>query len=385
MQPVQSDSEYHGFQRRQNLLWIALLVFVLLMVGGVFLVAYQFMRSGGKNMGDVSSAVVIPVAHALPSLYTGGAAIRGDYFLISELSVADKRFRVFKVYYAPFSKEEIFAAPWRDNAAIPVVAEYGENLAVFFDSGYHILLTREGKTVPLSNSFFVPADPHFTIAPDGATMVYFKQFSSVGTMSLTIRDLKKNEDIFGWPINASASEACTFSGWSADGTKAYCTRIKSGTVTVGAIDVKQHSYAAIATVFGVHAAQFYPAHALLVAADVRGIFAVDTNTKKRRDVLAFSDEPITSIFLASDKSKILFTAHDVVHAVNLDGSDHQEIKQVKGIVSPGPDGRSALFEAAEEGGEWHYFIMDIDGSNRRGLYGATRDIAHTQFIGWFSK
>lgn len=383
-QPAQSDPEYHSFQKRQSFLWVVLLAVVLLIAGIVFFIAYQFMRGGGKGISDVSSSVVTPVARALPSLLGGETETAGDYFLVSEASLRDKRFRIFKVYYTSFSKEEIFAAPWRDKAATPVVTEYGENIAVFFDPGYSVLLTRDGKTAPSSNSFFVPQGPHFTISPDGKKMVYFKQLSSVGTMSLMIRDLEKDEDVFAWPISSPASEMCDFGGWSADGTKAYCTRVKNGKAVVGAVDIKQYTYATVASV-SARVARFYPAHALLVAADKSSIFTFDTNTKERKEVLALSTETVENVFLTSDASQIVFTANSKAYAVNRDGSNRQEIKNTNRVISLGSNEAYNIFEVMEADGGSYYIVMDIAGSKRKELYGMTKDIAYTQFIGWFSK
>lgn len=383
-QPAQSDPEYYSFQKRQSFLWVALLAVVALIAGAVFLVAYQFMRGGGGN-GSTPSVVVMPAVNILSSIAQEGAAVRGDYFLIGEVSSTDKRFRIFKTYYAPFSKEEIFAIPWRDSAAAPAVVEYGENLAVFFDAGRSILLTREGKTAPLSNSFFMPSDSHFTISPDGKKMVYFKQFSSLGTMSLTIRDLEKNEDVFGWPINSSASGACDFNGWSADGEKAYCTSVKNGKAVVKAFDVRRYSYAAVASFSGVRAVRFYPAYALLVAADKQSIFTFDITTKEKKEVLALEGESVESVFLAPDKSTIVFVAGGAVHAVGFDGFGRKEVKSaVARVFSLLPDGARALVEASEDGGP-HYGIIGINDKSHTELGGITKDIVHTQFIGWFSK
>jgi len=382
-QPAQSDPEYHSFQKRQSFLWIVLLGIVVLIASMVFFVAYQFMQGGGNDTSDVSSSVIMPVARVVSSLIGEKAETKGDYFLVSEASSRDKRFRIFKVYYSLFSKEEIFSAPWRDKAATPVVTEYGENLAVFFDQGYTILLTREGKTVPLSNSFFVPQDPHFAISPDGKKMVYFKQFSSLGTMSLTVRDLEKNEDVFGWPIGSPASEVCDFTGWSPDGTKVYCTRVKNGKAVVGAVDVVHNAYAVIASV-SARVARFYPAQALLVAADKQSIFMFDSTTKEKKEVLALAGKTVESIFLAPDRSKIVFAAGGVMHAVGLDGAGKKEIDHATRILSLLPDGAHALVEVSEDGGA-HYAIIGIDEKSHRELSGITTDIAYIQFIGWFSK
>lgn len=380
-EPAQSDHEYHNFQKRQSFLWVALLVVVILIAGVVFFVTYQFMRSDGN--GNTPSVVVVPAMNAVSSGAQGESVSRGDYFLVSETSLIDKRLRIFKVYYAPFSKEEIFAIPWRDTAVVPVVAEYGENFAVFLDAGRSILVTREGKSVPLSNSFFVPEDPHFSISPDGKKMVYFKQFSSLGTKSLTIRDLEKNEDVFGWPLNSPASEVCDFNGWSADGEKTYCTSVKNGKAVVKAIDVRRFSYAVVASFSGVRDARFYPAHALLVAADKQSIFTFDSATKEKMDVLALAGESVKSVFLAPDKSKIAFVAGDAVYTVGLDGGDKKEIDHATRILSLLPDGMRALVEVSEDGGS-HYAIIGIDEKSHTELGGITKDIVHTQFIGWFS-
>ncbi len=382
-QSVQSDPEYHSFQRRQSFLWVALLAVVLLIAGVMFFVAYQFMRGGDGRGAGMSSAAVMPAVNALSSIVRGEVVSQGDYFLIGEVSSTDKRFRIFKFYYAPFLKEEIFAIPWRESAAIPIVAEYGENLAVFLDFGRSMLLTPEGKTVPLSNSFFVPEDSHFSISPDGKKMVYFKQFSSLGTKSLTIRDLEKGEDVFAWPIHSPASESCDFNGWSADGEKAYCMSVKNGKAVVRAFDVRRYSYAAVASFSGVRDARFYPAHALLVAVDKQSIFTFDSATKQKKEVLALAGEPVESVFLTSDKSKIVFAAGDAVYAVGLDGSGRKEIDHATRILSLLPDGTRALAEASEDGGS-HYAVIGIYEKSHAELGGITKDIVHTQFIGWFS-
>ena len=379
---AQSDPEYHSFQKRQSFLWIVLLGVVVLIAGVVFFVTYQFMRDGGS--GTMPSAVVVPAMNAVSSSTQKDVVSRGDYFLVSEASSTDKRLRIFKVYYAPFSKEEIFAIPWRGGAVAPAVAEYGENFAVFLDAGRSVLLTREGKSVPNSNSFFVPEDPHFSMSPDGKKMVYFKQFSSLGTKSLTIRDLEKNEDVFGWPLNSPASETCDFSGWSADGEKTYCTSVKNSKAVVKAFDVRRNSYAVSASFSGVRDARFYPAHALLVAVDKQSIFTFDSITKEKKDVLALAGETVKSVFLAPDKSKIAFTAGGAMHAVGLDGSGRKEVTSaVTRIFSLLPDGARALIEASDDGGP-HYGIIGIDDKSHAELGGITPDITHIQFIGWFS-
>ena len=149
-----------AFKNGNLFLWIALLGVVVLIAGIVLLVTYQFMRDGGS--GAMPSAVVVPAMNAVSSSTQKDVVSRGDYFLVSEASSTDKRLRIFKVYYAPFSKEEIFAIPWRGGTATPVITEYGENFAVFLDAGRSVLLTREGKGVLNSNSFSyrkIPTSP----------------------------------------------------------------------------------------------------------------------------------------------------------------------------------------------------------------------------------
>ncbi|MCR4322549.1 MAG: hypothetical protein NUV61_00475 [Candidatus Azambacteria bacterium] len=383
-QPVQSDHEYHSsLKRRQSFLWIALLVVVLFIAGVVFLGAYQFIGSDSSSGGGPST-VVAPAVKAVSSVARGEATPRGEYFLIGEVSSTDKRLKIFKVYYAPFSKEEVFSIPWRKSEATPTIVEYGENFAVFLDSGQSILITRDGGSVPLANSFFVPQDPRFTISPDGKKMLYFKQFSSLGTRILTIRDLEKNEDVFAWPISSPASEACDFNGWSVDGAKAYCTSIKNGKALVRAIDVQRYSYATVASFSGVRAGQFYPLHELFVAADATSIFTFNITTKERTDILALPGEKVSSVLLTADKSKVVFASDGDVYAVQLDGSNRKSIEHATRIVSLVPDTHSVLVEVSEEG-ESHYAIIDIDKESHRELNGITKDITHTQLIGWFSK
>lgn len=383
-QPAQSDPEYHiSLQRRQSFLWVVLLAVVLVIAGIVFFIAYQFISSENGGSGSVVSPATTPAGTAVSSTVRGEVFSQGDHFLMSEVSLTDKRFRIFKIYHEPFSKEEIFALPWRDTARAPVVVRYKEDLAVFLDSGQSILLTPTGKTVPLSNSLFVPEDSHFSISPDGKKMVYFKQFSSLGTKSLTVRDLEKNEDVFGWPINSPASEACDFNGWSADGEKTYCTSIKNGRVVVRVFDVRRYSYATVASFSGVRDARFYPEHGLLVAADKQGIFTFDSITKEKREVLALANEPAQSVFLTPDKAKIVFFADDDVFVMGLDGSDKKEIDYASRILSLLPDGTRALVEVLEDGGA-HYAIIGIDEHSHRELSGITKDTVHAQFIGWFS-
>lgn len=384
-QPVQSDPEYHtSLQRRQSFLWLVLLTVVLFIAGVVFFIAYQFISSENGGSGSVvSPAPVMPAGTAVSSTVRGGVVSRGDHFLMSEVSLTDKRFRIFKIYHEPFLKEEIFALPWRDTAKAPVVAKYQENLAVFLDSGQSILLTPEGRTVSLSNSLFVPEDPHFSISPDGKKMVYFKQLSSLGTKSLTVRDLEKNEDVFGWPINSPASEVCDFNGWSADGEKTYCTSIKNGRVMVRAFDVRRYSHATVASFSGVRDARFYPEHGLLVVADKQSIFTFNSITKEKREVLALADEPAESVFLTPDKEKIVFSADDEVFVVGLDGGGKKEIDHANRILSLLPDGTRALVKVIEDDGA-HYAIIGIDEHSHRELSGITKDTVHAQFIGWFS-
>lgn len=382
-EPAQSDHEYHTFQKRQSFLWVALFGVIVIIAGVVLIVAYQFMSEGAGSNNLIP--LVAPTMNAVSSGAQKEDVSSGDYFLVSETSLTDKRLRIFKVYYEPFSKEEIFAIPWRDTAIVPVVAEYGENFAIFLEAGRSVLVTREGRNVPLSNSFFVPEDPHFSISPDGKKMVYFKQFSSLGTKSLTIRDLEKNEDVFGWPINSPASEVCDFNGWSAEGEKVYCTSIKNSKAVVKAIDVRRYSYAVVASLSSVRDARFYPAHELLVGADKESIFTLHTATKKKEEVLALSGELVKSVFLAPDKSKIAFVADEIMYAIGLDGSGRKEVKgAITRIFSLSPDSTRALVEESEDIGP-HYGIIGLDDRSHGELGGITPDIAHIQFIGWFSQ
>ena len=102
-QTVQSDPEYHSFQKRQSFLWIALLGVVVLIAGIVLLVAYQFMRDGGS--GAMPSAVVVPAMNAVSSSTQKDVVSRGDYFLVSEASSTDKRLRILKFTTRHFQKK----------------------------------------------------------------------------------------------------------------------------------------------------------------------------------------------------------------------------------------------------------------------------------------
>lgn len=246
LQRAHAKEAYQSAARRQVFIFLFSMLFGLLVVGGVFFVAYQVIRSGGVRGGEnsVSAPLMTPLAQ-YGSIAEEKQESAEDIFIFGELSSLDNTYRVYKVRVFPFSKEEIFSFPWSDAAVLPEITAHASYLAVFFAPENGIMVDADGKPVPERALAFRPPSAHFTISPDGARMLYFKYFSSLGTAGLFVRDMKKNEDVFAWPVGSPPSRVCEFTGWSPDNTKAYCALTAQLSAETRVYDVKNFSWKTI--------------------------------------------------------------------------------------------------------------------------------------------
>lgn len=383
----QHPPEYHELKKRQSFVWV-FLVLVVLMIGGILaFVAYGFM-SGGSGMVTTQTPVTVtpaPAKNGITSVATKKSV--GTYFLTGELFASEKKFRIYKVYYPTFSKEEFFSIPWRNTAVSPAVAQYGEYIGVFSDPGAGIFIDKNGRVSSVNDGSFFPPYTHFSVSSDGKKMVYFRYLSSVGTTSLTVRDLEKNEDLYGWAVGSSASEPCEFRGWSTDGVKAYCVSVRRGTATLKTIDTNRYVIATVASVSGARSAEYYPERTTLVVAGRDGIVLYDISKGTKR-IISDSPEAKAAMhaILAGDGKTIVFTANNIVHVVDVETKDQRPVHEGV-LVSISPDSQRILFreEIDEVMAGDRYSMMLLDGGDYRNLHTVMNTVTLSQFLGWFSE
>lgn len=383
----QHPPEYHELKKRQGFVWVFLSL-VILMIGGLLAFVMYGIMGGGNAVTTTSTPITVtpaPAKNGTTSVTTKKSV--GTYFLTGELFASEKKFRIYKVYYPTFSKEEFFSIPWRNTAITPAVAQYGEYIGVFSDPGTGIFIDKNGRVASVNDGSFFPPYAHFSVSPDGKKMVYFRYLSSVGTTSLTVRDLEKNEDLYGWPVGSSASETCEFRGWSTDGSKAYCVSVRRGTATLKTIDINRYVIATVASVSGARSAEYYPDRTMLVVAGRDGISLSDISTGTKR-IMSSSTEAKEAInaMLAGDGKAIVFTANNIVHVFNMETGEQRPVHEGV-LVSISPDSRHILFreEIDEVMVGDHFSMMLLDGGDHQNLHTVMNTVTLSQFLGWFSE
>lgn len=357
------------------------------MIGGILaFVAYGFMSGGGGSITTTAPVMVTP-APTKNGVVVAQKKRSPTYFLTGELFSGEKKFRIYKVYYPIFSKEEFFAIPWRNTAITPAVAQYNNYIAVFSDPGTGIFIGKDGKVASVNDATFFPPYVYFSISPDGKKMAYFRYLSSLGTTSLTVRDMEKNEDAYGWAVGSSASEPCEFRGWSADGAKAYCMSVRRGTATLKTIDVNRYVVATVASVSGARSAEYYNDLTMLVVAGRDGISLYDIATGAKRIAVDSPEaKAATNAMFAGGGKTIVFTANNIVYVADAVTGVQRPMHEGV-LVGISPDSQSILFrEDVDEVmvGD-HYSTMLIDGGNHRNFHTIMNNVSLSQFLGWFSE
>lgn len=382
----QHPPEYHELKRRQGFIWVFLALVVLLIGGILALLAYSFMTGGG-SVTTTSPPVVVTPAPAKSNGIAVQKKSTGTYFLMGELFPVEKKYRISKVYYPSFSKEEFFAVPWRNTAITPAVAHYGDYIAVFSDPGTGIFIGKDGKVASVNDTMFFPPYIYFSLSPDGKKMAYFRYLSSLGTTSLTVRDIGKNEDAFGWPVGSSASEPCKFRGWTKDGAKAYCLSMRRGAATLKTIDVNRYAVATVMTVPGVRDAEYYADSDILVTAERDGIVIREVAVGKRTIIVDSPESKAAeNVMLTPDGKTIAFTVNDVVYSADV-ASGVQQRTHDGVLVGITPDSQRVLLRDPADAfvnGD-HYSMAAFDGSGHQSLHTVMNIVSLSQFLGWFSE
>ncbi len=388
--PEQShDAMYDKFKKRQVFVWSFLIFMTVIAVIFLLYISYQIMKS--RNDGG-SSASITPLVTPLTRVPSSLEKPRDNNFLLyAQFAPEDARYKLYKVYYAAYAREEIFSFPWSDASSNPSFAPYGGAIAVFPDINKGFLISREGKTI--STNEFMPPDRYFSVSPDNKRMFYFKYLSSIGTTALTLRDMEKSRDVFSWPVSSPASQICDFAGWSADSTKAYCVSRKGDVAVVKAFDAQSRSFSVVLSQRGVADASYYPEKNMLLVASPDAVFIVDAVTKERRVLAAMEPgSAAENARLAPDGSRVLFTVArgdgasrgTEVYSVALDGSDKQAVTRGNNarLVSVAHNSKSIILESVDVSDKRiaHYIVAGIDGSAPVEVYSGDSD---TQFIGWF--
>lgn len=380
------------FKRKQTVIAVFLILFVLITTGFLLYFAYDLMGGGNSIINNTAGKkpLLMPVSNV--SLANTEKKPVGDYILYGEFSNQDKKYKIFKAYYKGLVKEEIFSFNWGDLISQPALTVYKKHLAIFPSINGGFFINYDGRIA--NTDEFIPPSRYFSISPDGKKMFYFKYFSSLGNTMLVLRDLEKNQDVYTWPLNSQASETCDFAGWSLDEIKAYCLLKKGTLAKVEAFDSKNHSAAAIASADNAADAKYYPDLSLFIAASGNAISIYNTGTNEKKQIISAPENmAIKNIFLIPDGSRVLYTAvsaDDAVHGIysaNIDGSDQKELKSAGNadLISISPDSRSMLFQIFDPSDRKieRNFIGGINGENVAELYIADADVFSPQFIGWF--
>ena len=393
IQEVPQGENYEKLQKRQIVVWSFLIFMMLASVSALLYISYQVMQ--GKDKGGSLSASDAPVITPMSKTVKGSVLSRDDrYFLYGQFSPQESKYRLYKIYYGTFAKEEIFSFLWHDSSSQPSFAFYGNDIAVFPDVNKGFLISKEGKMV-ISPKDFIPPDAHFSISPDRKKMFYFTYLSSVGTTSLTLRDLEKGKDIFKWPVSSSASQICDFAGWSGDGTKAYCLAKSNGVATLKSFDAVSHAVNTVTSKRGIIDAAYHLQSQILLTVSRNTVSLYNQAGNAWKDVVsAPQDSSFENAFLIPDGSGVLYTQHRTnnivsdkkIYFVALDGSGQREI-QTSGsaqLVAVSPDSQMALFESFDKTTKFveHYSVARIDGASGADLYLTGAPISGTQFIGW---
>lgn len=383
------------FKIKQIIIAVFLLLFVLTTTGFLLYFSYGLMKDGNSNenvmMGN--SPIKMPVLN-LSKIASLEKHSDQDHFLYGEFSAEDGKYKLYKVHYKEFSKEEIFSFLWSDTNSQPAIAVHQEHIAVFPTVGGGFFIHHDGRIAEADE--FIPPLRYFSISPDGKMMLYFKYLSSLGNPMLVLRDLIKNQDVHSWPLNSSASEICDFVGWSPDETEAYCLYKKNNTAKVKKFNIKTHQYSVIASADDVIDAKYYPEHSIFLIGAQDGVMMINTaNNEKSRIVSAPENTTVKNVFLAPDGRRVLYTATlvgdiiygDKIYSVNIDGNDQKELMkgQNANLISLSPNAKDILFESPDKNNHKieHYFIADVISEHTAELYMTNVNMLDTQFIGWF--
>jgi len=396
MIPTQEQSELSSqFKKKQILIWGFLFLFILATTGSIFYLAYRIMKEKGSGQAvEVKqSAIRIPVS-SKPSV-SPEEKPNGNYFIYGEFSSQDKKYKIFNVHYRESIKEEMYSFPWNDSDKIPGLAAHDERVAIFPSAESAFLIRHDGK-LAITNEF-IPPSKYFTVSPDGKKMFYFKFMSSLGNPMLILRDLEKDVDIYTWPLNSPASEVCDFSGWSADGAKAYCLTRQGSVASLKTFDAQKRSYAMAKTVRDAADAKYYPEHSVLLSAVNNKISSYNLNTGEENTVAVTPENTaIKNVFLAPDGSLVFYTLITInngayknrVYSVNINGSDNKNLlgEADAELVSLSTNSRDILFKTPDigDGRLERYLVGDFEGKNILDLFSADKQTPGIQFIGWYS-
>ena len=388
MIPTQEQSELSSqFKRKQIVIWGFLFLFILATTGSIFYLAYRIMKENGPGQAvEVKqSDIRIPIS-SKPAVSSKGNP-NGNYFIYGEFSPQNGKYKIFKVHYKDSVKEEIYSFPWSDPDKIPGLVPRGENIAIFQSADSALLINHVGKLAATNE--FIPPSKYFTVSPDGKKMFYFKFMSSLGNPMLILRDLEKGDDIYTWPLNSPASEICDFSGWSADGARAYCLARKGGVASLKTFDAQKRSYALAKTVRDASDAKYYAEHSILLFAVNNKISIYDQNTGEEKQIISVPENAIVkNAFLAPDRQRVFYTAGNRVYSVKIDGSDNKSLLGERGaeLVSLSADSRDILFKTPDPDNTAleRYLVSDLNGQNVLDLFAAGKQASGIQFIGWYS-
>ncbi len=393
VQETPENENYKNFQKRQIVVWVVLLFIVLVTVLFLFYISYQVVseENQGSSLSTGSTSIVTPISKT-----TSESPVITDtrYILYGQYFPQDSKYYLNKIFYNTFNKQELFSFVWRDNSSQPSFAFLENAIAVFPDVNKGFLVSSEGKLV-INPTDFIPPDSHFSISPDKKRMFYFTYLSSIGTTSLTLRDMEKEKDIVRWPVSSSASQLCDFVGWSSDNTKAFCLVKNNGTVTLKSFNTISHAVTTITSKKNIIDASYnlQQKNILSISRNVISLYNLQKN--EWQDIVSVPlDSSFEKALLVPDGSGLVYVQHKnnaistekKTYFITLNGTGQREI-QANGsekLVAISSDSQMMLFESPDKASKslQHYSIIYLNSDLGENSYLVDIPISGTQFISW---
>lgn len=379
------------FEKRQIVIWAFLLFLMLASVSFLIYISYQVMRkdSHGSSLSTGDAPILAPISKSITDLINN---TDNHYFLFSAYSPKTNKYTLNKMFYNTFAREEVFSLFWQDSSLQPAFAFYRDRIAVFPDINKGYFISQNGKIV-VSSTDFIPPDNHFSISPDNKYMFYFAYLSSIGTTSLTLRDIEKGKDIFRWPVSSSASQVCDFVGWSNDNTSVYCLLKNKTSVTLKSFDAISHTVKTIASKNNIVDATYQSKNLLAVTSTSVSLYNFENNEWKNI-ISAGTDAVFKNALLIPDGSGIIYTQHtnnktsseQKVYFVKMDGTEQREIVigENGNVIAISPDSQLLLFESANVSSEKtrYYFISQINNASNEAVHLNEIPVSGSQFVSW---
>lgn len=394
------ESSKKGLKSRQVLIWFFLLTVVLFIATvalyGVFIILGQqagpLVEQKKPQMQFITPApadIITQENYPVGEMSLAGES-SGIYFLYGVFASESSKYKIYKFDYDTRVAKEIFSFSWKDSKKVPSISQFGENIAIYLDVNNGFIIDVNGK---ISNHrAFAPPYSDFTVSDDGKKIFYFKYLSSIGSKSVVLRDLIKNEDIRIWSSGSEAARDCDFFGWDINNISAYCIYKDGGRHTLRAFNSVSLTYGDINSADSAVDVKVYSDLGYFLKTFASSLVVYNINEKKNiLNIKAKAGESFSYGFITPDGKKVLYgvkesvdgSTQEVARMANIDDSEDVKIfENIKKIISISSDSKKILFErVAEDSNVSHYAISNIDGSNQEDLH----IVGDIKFIGWLSR